>query len=153
MEREMTTVGASAPTTREALAVDAAHANRPGVPMEAEPHADPGASWDAPEQQLSQVRHLKRKGLQSLTPVYGTAQPPKGLSGVMRRAAYEIPEHKPSHWALLMAADRVDVLEHGLTRLTSTSGALPVGREVRSRPLLALAVAGLAGVMLARATR
>ena len=153
MEREMTTVGGSAPASREALAVDSAHARRPGVPMEAEPHADPGASWDEPERQQSQIRHLKRKGLQNLTPVYGTAQPPKGLSGVIRRAAYEIPEHKPSHWALLMAADRVDVLEHGLTRLTSTSGPLPVGREVRRRPLLAVAAAGLVGVMLARAIR
>lgn len=153
MEREMTTAGGSAPVSREANAVDSAHARRPGVPMEAEPHADPGASWEEPERQQSQVRHLKRTGLQRLTPVYGTAQPPKGLSGVMRRAAYDIPEHKPSHWALLMAADRIDVLEHGLTRLTSTSRARPVGREVLDRPLLALAVAGLAGMMLARATR
>ena len=51
MEREMTTVGGLAPASREALAVDSAHARRPGVPMEAEPHADPGASGK---------RHLQR---------------------------------------------------------------------------------------------
>ena len=27
-----------------------------------------------------------------LTPVFGTAQPPRGLSGVLRRAAYGIPD-------------------------------------------------------------
>ena len=152
MPQDLTTVG-SAGAPRDARAVDAAQESRPGVPMEAEPHADPGASWEEPERQRSAARHFKRKGLPHLTPVYGTAQPPRGLSGVMRQAAYDIPEHKPSHWALLMAADRVDVLEHGLTRLTGESGALPIGRQIRERPLLALAIAGVAGVMLARSVR
>jgi hypothetical protein len=47
-----------------------------------------------------------------LTPVYSTALPPRGLSGVLRRAAYKIPDYKPRRWMLLLAADRVDVLEH-----------------------------------------
>ena len=167
MDRDMTAVGSAAdPARRNAQGsmaagdeprsergVDAAPESRPGVPMEAEPHSDSGASWEEPERQLSRTRHLKRKGLPRLTPVYGTAQPPKGLSGAMRQAAYEIPEHKPSHWALLMAADRVDVLESRVTRLTSESGALPVGRQIRERPLLALALAGVAGAMLARSRR
>ena len=46
------------------------------------------------------------------TAVFGTAQPPRGLSGVMRRRAYEIPEHHVRHWLLLMLADRIDLLEH-----------------------------------------
>jgi len=153
MERDMTTAGSAAVEPRGERAVDAAPASRPGVPMEAEPHVDSGASWEEPERQLSRTPHLKRKGLPRLTPVYGTAQPPKGVSGAMRKAAYEIPEHKPSHWMLLMAADRVDVLESSLARMTSESGALPVGRQIRARPLVALAIAGVAGAMLARAGR
>jgi len=33
-------------------------------------------------------------------------------SGLMRRAAYRIPEHHTSHWFVLLAADRVDALEY-----------------------------------------
>ena len=153
MEQDLTTVEAGAGMSREARGHDSAEERRPGVPLEKEPRPDPGASWDEPERQHSATRHLKRKGLPRLTPVYGTAQPPKGLSGVMRQAAYDIPEHKRSHWMLLMAADRVDVLESRLGRLTSDGGALPVGREIRSRPWMALAAAGLAGVLIARAAR
>ncbi len=47
-------------------------------------------------------------------PVSGTAQPPRLLSGALRRAAYRIPDRRTSHWLLLLLADRVDVLEHRL---------------------------------------
>jgi hypothetical protein len=45
------------------------------------------------------------------TPVFGTAQPVRGLSGALRTRAYAIPEHHARHWLLLVAADRVDVVE------------------------------------------
>jgi hypothetical protein len=46
---------------------------------------------------------------QFLTPVFGTAQPTKGVSGRMRRAAYaRYSEARAAHWLLLLAADRVD---------------------------------------------
>ena len=48
----------------------------------------------------------------SLTPVHSTAIPPRGLSGLLRRVAYGIPEYRARRWALLMLADRVDVIEH-----------------------------------------
>jgi hypothetical protein len=35
---------------------------------------------------------------------------------MLRRAAYRIPEHRTSRWALLLAGDRLDVLEHRLAR-------------------------------------
>jgi hypothetical protein len=44
--------------------------------------------------------------------VFGTAQPPRGLSGVLRRRAYLLPEHHTRHWLWLLLADRIDVLEH-----------------------------------------
>jgi hypothetical protein len=40
--------------------------------------------------------------------VFGTSTPLKGLSGAIRRAAYQLPDHYPSHWMLLMLGDRVD---------------------------------------------
>ena len=91
-----------------------ARADRPGVPREAEPHAAPGAHWDRPAPQPGREGHLHRAGLDEPTPVVGTAQPPRGVSGLIRRKAYDIPEHHAKHWALLLVADRVDVLEDRL---------------------------------------
>ncbi len=104
--------------TSEALAVDADPRRRPGVPMENDPPRPVGAAhWTEPERQSDPGNVLKRKGLPQLTPVFGTAIPPRGLSGVMRRAAYEIPEHHTSHWLVLLLADRVDAMEHRLVRV------------------------------------
>lgn len=51
-----------------------------------------------------------------LPPVFGTAQPPRGLSGLIRKRAYAIPEHHAAHWMLLLLGDRVDVWEGRLRR-------------------------------------
>lgn len=96
---------------------DARMGERPGVPMEKEPPEPAGnAHWITPDRMPDPGYVLKRKGLDELTPVFGTTVPPRGLSGLMRTAAYEIPEHFTSHWLLLLAADRVDVLEDRLKR-------------------------------------
>ena len=70
------------------------------------------------------------------TPVFGTAQPPRGLCGALRRRAYAIPEHHARHWALLLLADRVDVVETWM-------------REQGTRP--ATVAAALGGVILVAA--
>jgi hypothetical protein len=59
------------------------------------------------------VRLVEPEGVRA--PVFGTAQPPRGLSGALRRRAYAIPEHRARHWALLLLADRVDVVETWVT--------------------------------------
>lgn len=100
------------------FAVDAAPERRPGVPMERERPAPVGnAHWLAPERQTDPGTVLKRTTLDALTPVFGTAVPPRGISGMMRRAAYRIPEHHTSHWLALLLADRVDALEHRAKRV------------------------------------
>jgi hypothetical protein len=48
--------------------------------------------------------------------VFGTARPPRGLSGAVRSLAYRIPQHRASRWLLLLAGDRLDVLESRLAR-------------------------------------
>jgi hypothetical protein len=94
------------------IAVDADRSERPGVPMEQSPPRPVGnAHWLSPDRQGDPGFVMKRKGLDALTPVFGTTCPPHGISGTIRRAAYRIAEHKTSHWLLLMIADRVDALE------------------------------------------
>lgn len=96
---------------------DADPRKRPGVPMILKPEAREGAHWETPERQPSPPYPvLKRVELNALTPVFGTAAPPRGLSGVLRRVAYGIPEHRVRHVLLLLVADRVDVVESRLRR-------------------------------------
>ncbi|MBX3229252.1 MAG: hypothetical protein KIT84_18475 [Labilithrix sp.] len=95
--------------------VDGSQEARPGVPMEKEtPEPAGNAHWLTPQRMPDPGWIQKRAGLEELTPVFGTTVPPRGLSGLMRRAAYRIPEHFTSHWLVLLAADRVDVLEDRL---------------------------------------
>lgn len=137
----------------DAWGYDEAPERRPGVPMAAEPRPVEGVAWDSPPRQQSEVAHLHRKGVERLTPVYGATLPPKGLSGVMRRAAYEIPEHSPIHWMMLLAADRVDVLEDRLLHGGGPGTMDAIGRQVRNNPLPALVLALAAGLAVRRALR
>ena len=95
------------------IGLDADPSRRPGVPMERLPPRDP-----APDRPLIAQGHdddpLIRTGLAEPTPVFGTAQPPHGVSGVLRRLAYQTPEHLARHWMLLLCADRLDVAESRL---------------------------------------
>jgi hypothetical protein len=93
------------------IAVDLDPCKRPGVPMERLPHPEPGALSPIPPQQSGvRVFHSPMPG--GVPPVFGTAQPPKWLSGRIRALAYRYPDHWARNWELLMLADRVDVWEH-----------------------------------------
>ncbi|HEX8440055.1 hypothetical protein [Archangium sp.] len=96
--------------------VDGDPRDRPGVPMHQKPKVRTGAHWKEPERQPPPgFPVLKRVELDELTPTFGTAAPPKGLSGLLRRVAYDIPEHRVRHVLLLLMADRVDVVESRLS--------------------------------------
>lgn len=127
---------------------------RPGVPMEAVPEepAD-GAHWAVPERQPNADEHLHRPGLERPTPVVGSAQPPRGLSGRIRRQAYRIPEHYARQWALLLLADRVDVVEDRLG--TALAGpleraGLEDGARLARRNPLALVAGAVVGLAVVR---
>jgi hypothetical protein len=77
------------------------------------------ARWDIPERQ--QPRGFRQKSIEHkfLTPVFGTAQPLRGLSGAIRRYAYTFSEGRVAHWILLMVGDRVDLLESRLEAIRS----------------------------------
>jgi hypothetical protein len=99
---------------------DADPADRPSVPRE-RPGLDTGAHWDVPERQPEERPRERSIEHGTLTPVFGTVAPTRGLSGVIRRYAYRrFSEGRAAHWLLLIAADRVDVVES--TALSAVRG-------------------------------
>ena len=88
---------------------------RPSVPRERFDPSFSGAHWEYPEQQPEKWPRERSVEHTQLPPVFGTTCPPKGLSGVIRKYAYaKYSEGQAAHWLLLMAGDRVDVVESGL---------------------------------------
>src|SRR3954463_7806282 len=71
-----------------------------------------GAHWQFPERQPEKWPRERSIEHAFVTPVFGTAQPPKGVSGAIRKYAYRrFSEGRAAHWLLLVAADRVDACE------------------------------------------
>lgn len=112
---------------RPIVGADLSPQERPGVPMEEPPHALTPSSPRHVEQQRLRRGIVRRKDLKRMTPVFGTAQPLAGLSGLLRRVAYGVRETRARHWLLLLMADRVDVLEHRVARLVKITALVPVG--------------------------
>jgi hypothetical protein len=105
---------------------DASFERRPGVPEERHPPEPLVKVAGFPSQQTEGMPSAKSR-YRSLTPVYSTAVPLRGLSGVIRRIAYQVPDYKPRRWMLLMLADRVDVIEHNPFPLALGLGAIAAG--------------------------
>src|SRR5690606_8954487 len=84
-------------------------ADRPAFPRE-QLGIVTGAHWEVPEQQPMRGRSREKSiEHERLTPVFGTAQPLHGLSGRIRRFAYDTySEAQAAHWLLLIIGDRVD---------------------------------------------
>ena len=68
-------------------------------------------NWPRPPQQRQTVEILQSIERNNLTAVFGTSTPPSGVSGAMRRQAFKYSESEWAHWLMLMAADRVNVVE------------------------------------------
>lgn len=92
--------------------VDADPSNDPTHPIR-DQSKDQGLTrdWDRPPIQrpdveiLQSIEHIRQPA------VVGTSTPPRGVSGLMRRAAFRWSESNWIHWLMLMGADRVDVVE------------------------------------------
>src|SRR3954453_13815837 len=114
------------PPTREELraripgwGADLDPADRPSYPKLQYP-ADTGARWDFPERQPEKWPRERSIEHAFVTPVFGTAQPPKGLSGVVRKYSYRrLSEGRAAHWLLLGLADRVEAAESHLASFLS----------------------------------
>jgi hypothetical protein len=101
-------------------------ADRPAVPRERF-DLDSGAHWDFPERQEERAPRERSVEHAFLTPVFGTAQPLRGLSGKVRTHAYErYSEARAAHWLLLVLGDRIDAIEHHASSLVSARPDNPI---------------------------
>jgi hypothetical protein len=92
--------------------IDADPSNDPTLPMRHRSQDDPqGYSWDRPEQQTMRMEINHSVERPHVTAVFGTAVPPSGVSGMIRRMAFRKTENQYSHWLPLLLADRVNMVE------------------------------------------
>lgn len=115
--------------------------DRPSVPRESRDLEPSGVHWTIPEQQ-PELRERERSIEHArLTPVFGTAQPTRLLSGALRRLAYRrYSEGRAAHWLILIGADRVDAAESHLESLLTGRPDNPVTEtgvlgELGARPV------------------
>ena len=92
--------------------VDADPKNDPTYPIKNRNNGEQeGYSWERPPQQPIDVEVLHSNERPNVTAVFGTSRPPSGLSGMIRRFAFNYSESSYGHWLPLMLADRVNVIE------------------------------------------
>jgi hypothetical protein len=90
-------------------------ADRPSHPKLNYAPDSTGAHWDFPERQPERSPRERSIEHAFVTPVFGTAQPVKGLSGAIRKLSYaRFSEGRLAHWMLLVVGDRVDAWEEHL---------------------------------------
>jgi hypothetical protein len=84
-------------------------ADRPSHPKLVYAPESTGAHWRFPDRQPGAEGREHSIEHAFVTPVFGTAQPLHGPSGLIRRLAYRrFSEGRLAHWLLLIAGDRVD---------------------------------------------
>ena len=93
--------------------IDADPKNEPTYPMKRYTGDDHNRlNWQRPVQQpthnMEILHSIERPNLSA---VFGTAPPPSGLSGVIRRMAFKHSENSYAHWLPLILADRINVVE------------------------------------------
>jgi len=137
--------------------------NRPAVPMERTPPRFIHVPEGQPVQQAQTVEVFCSPERPGITPIFGTAEPPKWLSGAIRRLACKLPENELRHWLMLVAADRVNMVEgivedlsHG--HVPNVLAKMGIRSELRHNPawlvrkaLIATAVVG--GIVAVRNRR
>ena len=120
--------------------VDADTRNDPTYPMrDISKDANPGMAWARPAAQPQRVEVLQSVEHNRQPAVYGTSSPPFGLSGVLRRRAFRHSESEWSHWMMLLAADRINVIEGllqdlGRGTIPNIPAEMGVRSEVRHNP-------------------
>ena len=100
------------PTQVKGWGVDADPENDPTYPMRSRgKEGHKGYTWERPPQQIARVEVLHSNERPNLSATFGTSTPPAGLSGIIRRFAFNYSESAYAHWLPLMLADRVGVVE------------------------------------------
>ena len=92
--------------------IDADPENDPTYPMKIRNNGEhAGYTWERPPQQPLTVEVLHSNERPNYAATFGTSTPPSGLSGMIRRKAFEYSENSYGHWLPLMLADRIGVVE------------------------------------------
>jgi len=92
--------------------IDADPENDPVYPMKKRTNEEhKGYAWERPEQQPEKVEILKSVERPNLTAAFGTASPPEGVNGAIRKMAFRYSESSYGHWLPLVLADRVGAVE------------------------------------------
>lgn len=92
--------------------IDADPENDPVYPMKKRTNEEhEGYSWERPEQQPEDVEILKSVERPNLTAAFGTASPPEGINGAIRKLAFRYSESSYGRWLPLVLADRVGAVE------------------------------------------
>src|ERR687884_1988248 len=100
------------PSQVKGWGVDANPENDPTYPIKRRNNGEhAGYSWERPPQQRADVEVLHSNERPNVSAVFGTSTPPAGLSGMIRRFAFQYSESSYGHWLPLMLADRVNVVE------------------------------------------
>jgi hypothetical protein len=108
------------PSQVKGWGVDADPENDPTYPLKNRNDGEhEGYSWERPTQQQTDVEILHSNERPNITAVFGTSTPPSGLSGVIRRFAFNYSENSYGHWLPLMLADRVGMVEGVLDDLAN----------------------------------
>ena len=100
------------PSQIKGWGVDADPKNDPTYPMKNRNNGEhAGYRWERPTQQPVHIEVLHSNERPNVSAVFGTSTPPAGLSGMLRRFAFQYSESSYGHWLPLMLADRVGVVE------------------------------------------
>jgi hypothetical protein len=92
--------------------VDADPLDVPAYPMKKRTENDnKGMIWERPPQQPALTEILHSNERPGLSAVFGTPNPPTGLSGKIRRFAFKYSESSFAHWLPLLLADRINMFE------------------------------------------
>ncbi|MFF1571129.1 hypothetical protein ACFVWR_00135 [Leifsonia sp. NPDC058292] len=119
---------------------DADPSDRPSVPRE-KLDLPTGAHWTFPDRQEPSAGRERSIEHGMLPPVFGTSAPLHGVSGAIRRYAYDhYSEGRAAHWLLLMLGDRVDAVGSHVRSLASAHPDNPITEtgifgERRHRPI------------------
>jgi hypothetical protein len=92
--------------------IDADPKNEPTYPMKHYTGDDhQRLNYQRPPLQEVKTEILHSNERPNITAVFGTSEPPSGLSGVLRRMAFKHSESSYNHWLPLLLADRINVWE------------------------------------------
>jgi hypothetical protein len=134
--------------------IDNNPADHPAYPMRQNTGDEhKGMSWERPVQQPADLEILHSNERPNLTAVFGTSTPPSGVSGMIRRFAFQYNESNMLHWVPLMLADRVNVVEgiiHDLARghMPRILREMGIRAEIKHNPKGLVMKATIAGLII-----